>query len=116
MPIGRQEPAARVTPRSDFAAEIDDALLQEHTLSLAEVWARLARTIEAVMREVDLKASGPSRRQKIKPLKPGDEAPPGTPGTGENVCPDCKGTGKIDGETCPNCWGTGKIVEGIGGG
>jgi hypothetical protein len=47
---------------------------------------------------------------------PGDEAAPGTVGTGENLCPHCRGTGKIDGETCSNCGGTGKIVEGIGGG
>lgn len=47
---------------------------------------------------------------------PGDEATPGTPGAGENVCPRCRGTGRIDSGACPNCGGTGKIVEGIGGG
>lgn len=46
---------------------------------------------------------------------PGDEAPPGTPGTGENICRDCSGTGRVDGKPCPTCNGTGKIVEGIGG-
>jgi hypothetical protein len=51
-----------------------------------------------------------------KPGKPGDEAPQGTPGTGENTCPECQGTGKLDGKECPNCRGTGKIIEGIGGG
>jgi len=50
-------------------------------------------------------------------MSPGDEAAPGTPGTGENICPECKGTGKINGgKECPNCGGTGKVVEGIGGG
>jgi hypothetical protein len=49
-------------------------------------------------------------------LKPGDQADPGTPGTGENVCPRCGGTGKVDGRTCKNCRGTGKIIVGIGGG
>lgn len=50
-------------------------------------------------------------------LKPGDEAPPGTPGTGEDVCPDCSGTGiRKDGVECPTCEGTGRIIEGIGGG
>lgn len=48
-------------------------------------------------------------------LNPGDEAEPGTPGTGENICPDCRGTGRRDGELCPNCGGTGRIIEGIGG-
>jgi hypothetical protein len=49
-------------------------------------------------------------------LKPGDEARPGTPGTGEALCPDCAGKGRIEGRTCPTCAGTGKIVAGIGGG
>jgi hypothetical protein len=48
--------------------------------------------------------------------KPGDEATPGTPGTGENLCPDCSGTGKKEGKACPECKGTGKVITGIGGG
>lgn len=47
---------------------------------------------------------------------PGDEAEPGMPGTGENICPDCKGTGRLNGRACPTCEGSGKIIEGIGGG
>jgi RecJ-like exonuclease len=46
---------------------------------------------------------------------PGDEAAPGTPGTGEDVCPQCHGSGKKSGQRCENCAGTGKIVRGIGG-
>lgn len=46
---------------------------------------------------------------------PGDEAPPGTPGTGEDLCRDCAGTGRRDGAECPTCNGTGRIIEGIGG-
>ena len=50
-------------------------------------------------------------------LSPGDEAAPGTVGSGEDVCPICKGSGRLsDGNDCPNCDGTGKIIEGIGGG
>jgi DnaJ-class molecular chaperone len=48
-------------------------------------------------------------------LNPGDEAVPGTPGTGEDICPDCHGKGRIDGVPCPNCGGSGKIVGAIGG-
>jgi RecJ-like exonuclease len=49
-------------------------------------------------------------------MNPGDEAPAGTPGTGDNVCPVCHGTGKVRGaEACANCGGTGRIVAGIGG-
>jgi len=49
-------------------------------------------------------------------MSPGDEAPPGTPGTGENICPTCSGSGASpDGGECPTCSGTGKVVEAIGG-
>lgn len=50
-----------------------------------------------------------------EPSKPGDEAPPGTPGTGENLCRTCGGTGTVDDRTCPTCRGTGKVTTGIGG-
>jgi hypothetical protein len=46
---------------------------------------------------------------------PGDEAPPGTPGTGENICRECSGSGELEGKACPVCGGSGKVVEGIGG-
>ncbi len=46
---------------------------------------------------------------------PGDEAAPGTPGTGENLCRQCNGSGQQDGKDCPACDGTGKVIEGIGG-
>ena len=46
---------------------------------------------------------------------PGDEAARGTPGTGEDICPECRGSGRVDGRQCPNCGGRGKIVRGIGG-
>ncbi len=46
---------------------------------------------------------------------PGDAAPPGTPATGENVCPDCRGRGRLGARACPTCGGTGVVVQGIGG-
>ncbi|USI73237.1 hypothetical protein [Sphingomonas morindae] len=49
------------------------------------------------------------------PLHPGDEAAPGTPGTGEDLCPTCHGSGRSDQGACPTCEGTGKVVRGIGG-
>ena len=51
-----------------------------------------------------------------EPVKPGDEAAPGTPGTGENLCRHCNGTGEHDGKPCPVCNGTGKVTEGLAGG
>ena len=49
------------------------------------------------------------------PMSPGDEAPPGTPGTGPDVCRNCGGSGKLEGRTCPECQGTGQVNVGIGG-
>jgi DnaJ-class molecular chaperone len=51
-----------------------------------------------------------------EPTNPADEAAPGTPGSGENICPGCKGSGKAEGRDCPDCGGTGKVIEGLGGG
>jgi protein-arginine kinase activator protein McsA len=56
------------------------------------------------------------REQQLElQLNPGDEAPPGTPGTGEAVCPECGGTGKLRSGKCANCGGTGKVIKAIGG-
>jgi hypothetical protein len=49
------------------------------------------------------------------PMSPGDEAPAGTPGTGEDLCRACGGTGRVKGQECPECEGTGKVIVGIGG-
>lgn len=49
------------------------------------------------------------------PLAPGDEAAPGTPGTGEDLCRACGGSGLLNGGACPECEGTGKVTVGIGG-
>lgn len=47
----------------------------------------------------------------------GDEAPQGTPGTGETICRNCGGSGRdSDRRPCTNCSGTGKVTVGIGGG
>jgi hypothetical protein len=45
-----------------------------------------------------------------------DVAPEGTPGTGEDVCRTCNGSGRVEGGTCPTCDGTGIVITGIGGG
>jgi DnaJ-class molecular chaperone len=53
---------------------------------------------------------------------PDDDPELGTPGAGQDVCPQCDGTGKqISKETgksieqpCERCDGTGKVIQGIG--
>ena len=51
-----------------------------------------------------------------EPMNPGDDAPDGAPGTGENLCPRCNGSGRVADGPCPDCDGTGKVTSGIGGG
>ncbi|MBV9861163.1 MAG: hypothetical protein JO267_03335 [Alphaproteobacteria bacterium] len=46
---------------------------------------------------------------------PGDDAAPGTPGTGEIACPTCGGSGRARGGECADCGGTGKVTKAIGG-
>jgi len=57
----------------------------------------------------------PAASGSSPPMKPGDEAPEGTRGTGENVCPVCHGSGRSHGAACTNCSGTGTVTTGIGG-
>jgi hypothetical protein len=49
-------------------------------------------------------------------LNPGDDAPAGTPGTGESICRECGGSGRMAQGPCPSCAGTGKVTVGMGGG
>jgi hypothetical protein len=60
-------------------------------------------------------ASAGSPSQAEPALNPGDEAPAGTPGTGEDICGRCHGSGHLDGRRCPDCGGGGKVVRAIGG-
>jgi hypothetical protein len=69
----------------------------------------------SVAGEEDPGASNEIGSAEQKPMAPGDEAPAGTPGTGEKVCPDCGGSGRRASGPCPTCGGTGKITAGIGG-
>jgi hypothetical protein len=54
-------------------------------------------------------------RQSPAELNPGDQTVPGTPGTGENLCPKCGGRGRLDGRDCAHCGGTGRVIQGVGG-
>lgn len=57
----------------------------------------------------------PVEPPRTSDMNEGDQAPKGTPGTGENICPECGGKGTRDGKSCNNCGGTGKVIEGVGG-
>ena len=59
----------------------------------------------------------PASGNPIEPeMNPGDQAPPGTPGAGDNICPKCSGSGTLDnGSRCEHCGGTGKVIVGVGG-
>jgi DnaJ-class molecular chaperone len=50
---------------------------------------------------------------------PEDREPDGAPAqpaeTGER-CPECGGTGEVDGRECPACEGSGNVMRGLGGG
>ena len=67
--------------------------------------------------EVTTQGSDKKDAETARAIAPaaGDDAAPGTPGTGENLCPECNGSGKLGNRACPNCDGTGKVIEGIGG-
>jgi DnaJ-class molecular chaperone len=61
------------------------------------------------------KATEPGRSDSA--MSPGDQVPPGTAGSGENICPDCGGRGRLrSGQQCPTCDGTGVVIEVVGGG
>lgn len=46
---------------------------------------------------------------------PGDAIATGPAGVGENVCPECNGTGQVAGTDCGYCLGRGKVLEEIAG-
>ena len=50
--------------------------------------------------------------QQQDPHPEGDTAT-GGPHYGDDVCPDCSGTGTLDDATCPTCGGTGRVLEPI---
>jgi RecJ-like exonuclease len=73
----------------------------------------LLRAAGAVdMEETLMKTAEPPRQSEMNPA---DQAPPGTPGTGDSLCPECSGKGTVNGERCEACGGTGTVTEGVGG-
>lgn len=44
-----------------------------------------------------------------------EQVPPGTPGSGENICRECGGSGRTNDRQCPACGGSGIVTTPIGG-
>jgi hypothetical protein len=86
-----------------------------HRAQLEEFWWQAAEEAKVASEAQDGNGSDPT--PNATDMNPGDDAPPGTPGTGEDVCLQCSGKGKIqDGGECLNCGGTGKVIKGVAGG
>ena len=62
-----------------------------------------------------VKPSGGTVPMPAGGVNPGDDAPEGTPGTGEGLCRECGGSGRMGDASCPSCNGSGKVIVGIGG-
>jgi hypothetical protein len=90
--------AAGIPDDSGRAVEIDDAQVARARASL----------------QGRPSASG-KQGAAARPANP-ESVREGTPGTGENICRRCAGTGEIDGALCPDCGGSGKVITPIGGG
>jgi hypothetical protein len=85
--------------------------LPDDTSGPVEVDEKQAARLEKKLREERRQ----QQQQQSGEMTNTDAVPPGTPGSGENVCRRCAGTGKVNGETCPECGGSGKVVTAIGG-
>jgi DnaJ-class molecular chaperone len=73
------------------------------------------RPAQSAADAVEPQQRGQPVQPTTRPMNPGDEAPPGTKGTGETVCPACSGSGRRGEQPCSNCGGTGKVIKAIGG-
>ncbi|MFC7739313.1 DUF2934 domain-containing protein [Roseomonas sp. GCM10028921] len=83
---------------------------QEHWLQAERELGSEGGSPSSAAGDVAASTSGPAV------LNPGDEAAPGTPGTGDGICPVCQGTGRTGGQACENCGGSGIVIQGVAGG
>lgn len=67
---------------------------------------------------LDMPAGRPASQSDPRPpgaASPGNEAAEGTPGTGDNICRKCGGTGHAAHGPCPSCNGSGMVTAAAGG-
>ena len=53
-------------------------------------------------------------KDPARPKSKGDEVPPGSPQSGEDICRGCGGSGRGHGEICADCEGRGTVVVLVG--
>lgn len=90
---------------------------QPDTGRRAQPWALGIGIAGAALMLAAAAAAAKRRRppaDRAPPPRAGDEAAPGTPQTGEGLCPECSGKGVVDGRACETCAGTGTVVVNIG--
>jgi hypothetical protein len=97
-------------PRDETIAQTGGGLPDDTSASISVDDAEAER-IKASLQG----GSRPRQGGSAGPANP-DAVSPGSPGSGENICRRCEGSGRIDdGRECPDCGGTGKITAPIGG-
>src|SRR5207249_9306213 len=101
--------ANRMRPRASVANALNADEWRDGTRAARFLWTRPATS---TWRRCEMKPIPIVPGQD--PMKPGDEVPAGTPGSGENVCRRCGGTGAVDGNACPDCDGTGTVITNVG--
>ena len=53
-------------------------------------------------------------KQERETMAPGDKAQPGAENAGQDLCPECDGSGRYQDEECKNCGGSGTIWVPVG--
>jgi DnaJ-class molecular chaperone len=53
-------------------------------------------------------------QEEREPLAAGDKAQPDADNAGEDLCPQCNGTGRDRDDECKNCGGSGKVFVPVG--
>lgn len=86
----------------DIGSTLDPAVMQTVKTTSPDV-VRHAQQVEQAMRNVE---------RRVKRNRGGFSVPKPMSETADPpliVCPDCDGTGELDGDTCPRCYGDKRI-------
>jgi hypothetical protein len=106
MPSDRKKPVRRGTASKDKVSAMTDPDLHERIKQRAyALWEQEGRPegrAEEHWRRAEAEVAG---------VNADEEAPPGTAGAGEHVCPECGGSGRIGRKRCNTCGGTGRTID-----